>query len=178
MIKALGQIIINPQRAWKHVEDDDILRHYLLPMMVYPLLIVMALSEYIPHWYGFISLADATRNALVTFFKYTACIISTWIILSLISRHYFMAQCSKSRTHTFVGYAFTISMLSVIIGNLLPSDFTFIQFMPMYIIWVAYQGRHFMHIPQDNVFSYTVITSVLLVGMPFAWDKILGIILH
>ena len=89
-----------------------------------------------------------------------------------------MAQCSKSRTHTFVGYAFTISMLSVIIGNLLPSDFTFIQFMPMYIIWVAYQGRHFMHIPQDNVFSYTVITSVLLVGMPFAWDKILGIILH
>ena len=178
MIQALVQLVINPQQAWKHIEEDDTLRHYLLPMLVYPLLILMALSEYIPYWYNFIGFDDATRNVIVTFFKYAACIISTWIILSLISRYYFMAECSKSHIHTFVGYSFTISMLSVIIGNLLPSDFTFIQFMPMYIIWVAYQGRHFMHIPQENVFSYTVITSVLFVGMPFAWDKILGLILR
>lgn len=178
MIQALIQLLFSPRQAWEHVKQDDTLRHYLLPLLVYPLLIVTALSEYVPHWYGFIDLAEATRNAVVTFFKYTACIISAWIILVVISRHYFMSRCSKRDIHTFTGYAFTVSLLSVLIGNLLPSDFAFIQFLPMYIIWIAYQGREYMQIPEENVFSYTVITSVLLVGMPFAWDTILGLILR
>lgn len=178
MIGALYQVIFAPHKAWKAVQEDSYLQQYLLPMLVYPLLIVTALSEYVPHMYGYITAEVATLNALVTIIKYIACIVSAMLMIIWLSRHNLLVGVGKSDIHLFVGYTFTITFLSILVGNLLPSEFAFIQFAPIYSIWVVFQGKDFMKVDKETVFSYTVIASALFLLLPFLWDSLLGIILH
>ena len=163
MVRALIQLIFTPRIAWEQLSTDAAREQFLMYLLVYPMLILIE---------------EATQEALVTLLKYAACIISMWIIMVKPCRQYYAAEYSKSQAHIFVGYTYIISMLSVIINNLLPCDFAFVQFLPVYIIWVVFQGQTYLKIPQENVFSYTVITSVLFLGLPFVWDKVFDFIIQ
>lgn len=178
MIQALTQIIFSPRRAWEHLSENNTLQQYMLPLMVYPLIVLTALSTYIPYLYGYITFDIATKHATLVLLKYCGCMICAWGVLILLSRIYFMSECSKHELHLFTGYTLIFTMLSVIIGNILPSSFTFVQFMPAYTIWIVYQGRDFLRIPQENVFSFTVSTSSILIVLPFAWDLLLKTFVH
>lgn len=178
MIGALTQLIFIPHKAWRILADDEVRRYYLLPMLVYPLLVVTALSAFVPYFYGFIELSVAVKAAILTLLKFAACLLSAWITLIYVARYYFASYCDKGSLHLFAGYTFTIWLLTTLVGNLLPAPFAFVQFAPMYIIWVVYQARDFLKIPDENIFSYTVISSVIFLGLPFLWDKIFGIILQ
>ncbi len=178
MIGALIQLIINPRKAWQDLTNDPVRQQYLPWLHVYPLLIITALSAYVHYWYGFTDLANATQEALITLIKYTACIISAFLLMVKFGRKQFAGKYSKSQAYLFVVYTYTITLLSTLINNLLPSDFTFVQFIPVYTTWIVYQGRDFLKIPQENVFNYTVIASVMILGLPFAWNRIFDIIIH
>lgn len=170
MIQALTQIIFSPRRAWEHLSESTTLQQYILPLMVYPMILLAALSAFIPHWYGFIPIDVATKQATLTLLKYCGCLILSWGLLIVLSRIYFMNECSKHELHLFAGYTLTFTLVSVIINNILPSSFSFVQFMPAYTLWIVYQGRHFLRIPEENVFSFTVTASTILLVLPFAWD--------
>ncbi|MBQ2980135.1 MAG: hypothetical protein IJE18_08530 [Bacteroidaceae bacterium] len=178
MIRALIQLIITPQKAWNELSRDIVRQQYLMWLLVYPLLIFTALSAYIHHWYGYTTVAEASQEALLTLLQYGACIMTTWILLTKLGPKYFAASYSNSEAHLYSGYVYTLTMLATLIGNILPSDFAFVQFLPMYSIWIVYQARQYMKIPQENIFSYTVITSVVILGLPFVWQKIFDLILH
>ena len=178
MIRALIQLIMAPNKAWQELSHDTVRQQYLSVLLVYPLLIITALSAYVHYCYGYITLAEATQEALVTFLKFAACIITIFILMVKLGCKYYTADYSKSQAHLFAGYTYTITLLSVLINNLLPSDFAFVQFMPLYIIWVVYQGREYLNIPSENTFSYTVITSVMFMVLPYIWQTIFDIITH
>ncbi len=178
MIQAFSQIIISPRRAWEHLSENTTLQQYLLPLVVYPTIILTALSAYIPHFYGFITIDIATKNATLALLKYCGCVITAWVLLVLLSRTYFLNECNKHELHLFAGYSFIVTFLSVILGNILPSSFSYVQFIPAYTIWIVYQGRIFLRIPSENVFSYTVTTSTILIALPFMWDQIIKTFVH
>lgn len=178
MISALIQLIFNPYKAWQELSNDTVREQYLPLLLVYPLLIITALSTYVHYWYGYTTLAEATREALITLLKFSACIVTAFVLMIKPGRKHFTTDYSKTQAHVFVTFTYTITLLSVLINNLLPSDFAFVQFMPVYIIWIVYQGRDYLKIPQESLFSYTVITSILLLGLPFAWDSIFDTITH
>ena len=178
MISALIQLIITPRKAWQDLSNNPVRQQYLPLLLVYPLLIITALSAYAHYWYGYTDLANTTQEALITLIKYIACIISAFLLMANPGSKHFAGKYSKSQAHLFVAYTYTITLLSTLINNLLPSDFTFVQFIPVYTTWVVFQGCDFLKIPQENVFSYTVITSVMILGLPFAWDRIFDIIIH
>lgn len=178
MIRALIQLIFNPYNAWQELSSDSIRERYLPLLLVYPLLIITALSTYVHYWYGYTSFAEATREALITLLKFSACIVTAFVLMIKPGRRHYTTNYSKTQAHVFVAYTYTITLLSALINNILPSDFAFIQFMPVYIIWIVFQGRDYLKIPQENIFSYTVITSIILLGLPFAWDSIFDTLTH
>lgn len=178
MIQAFTQIIISPRRAWEHLSQSTTLQQYLLPLVVYPTILLTALSAYIPYFYGFILLEAATKQATLTLLKYSGCVITAWALLVLLSRTYFMNDCNKHELHLFAGYSFIVTFLSVIIGNILPSSFSYVQFIPAYTVWIVFQGRKFLRIPSENVFSFTVTTSTILIALPFMWNQIIQTIVH
>ncbi len=176
MIKSLFQLVFAPRRAWQELSENTFRQHFLLPLLVYPMLIVTSLSAYIQYEYGYITFTEATHNAVLTFTKYFACIISAWSLLILLARHYFYAPCSKIAIHLFVGYTYIITMLATIINNMLPSTFAFIQFAPVYSIWVVFQGKDFMQVTAENTFNFVISASALFLGLPFIWEYILNLI--
>ncbi len=178
MIQALIQLIFTPEAAWRNLFNDAERQHYLLPMLVYPLLFIAALSAFIPYWYGYVPISLAVKEAILTLLKYSACMLSATIAFVYLARYYFTSDTDKKRLHIFVGYTFVIWLLTLIVGNILPSRFAFVQFAPIYIIWIVYQARDFLKIPAENIFSYTVVSSVVFLGLPFIWDKIFGLILR
>ena len=178
MAYRLIQLIINPDKAWENIEKNPEQEQATLLLAVYPMLLITALSAFIHYWYGYVTYADAVKEALLILLKYIACLLSALSCVILLSRYNFIPPCSKKTAHTFAGYTFTISLLSVLIGNILPSSFTFVQFIPAYIIWVVYAARHYLKVPAENNFSFTIVNSAIFLLLPFVWDKIFGLILH
>lgn len=178
MIQALINIIIRPKKALDRLSCDSYLQNFMPLLLVFPLLLLAALSSYCHHLYGFISAGEATKEAIITLMKMSSCILCGWVIIVLLGRYYYASQCNKRELFLFTSYAYTITLLSIIAGNILPSDFAFIQFAPMYIVWIVYQGRKYVKIPEENTFSYIVTTSAVLVGMPYVWEKFFNILLH
>ncbi len=178
MIRALINIVRKPQEAWARLTIDSYLQHFMPLLLVLPLLLLATITAYLPYLYGFIDFSEASKDAVITFMKIGSCILCGWVIIVMLGRYYYASQCNKRELYLFTCYAHTITILTAIVGNILPSDFSFVQLIPMYLIWVVYEGRHYAKIPGENVFSYTVTTSAVMIGLPYIWESFFNILLH
>ncbi len=178
MIQAQLQLLFMPEKAWQQLSEKPSRQTFLLPLLVYPLLILAALSVFIPYNYGYTTLPEAVKESVITFIKYLACIITAWSCISALSRHYYLSPCDNKKIHNFVGYCYTIQLLTIIVLNLLPSSFSFVEFAPLYTIWIIYKGKDYLEIPDESKFNFVLSASALMLGLPFVWTFILNIILH
>lgn len=169
-------LLFNPEKAWKELSDSPAKQQYLLPLLVYPLLLLAAASSYIQYEYGYISLSEATQEAVLSLIKFWACIVTTRIVMNALSHRYYKMTCNAQQIHLFTGYTFTIALLAALVSNLLPCPFTFIEFAPMYMIWVIYKGKDYLNVEEEDTLNFVVTTSALLLGLPFVWNSILHMI--
>ena len=126
--------------------------------------------------YGYISLPEATQEAVLSLIKFWACIVTTRIVMNALSHRYYKMTCNAQQMHLFTGYTFTIALLAALVSNLLPCPFTFIEFAPMYMIWVIYKGKDYLNVEEEDTLNFVVTTSALLLGLPFVWNSILHMI--
>ena len=178
MIRTQILLLFAPERAWRELSEKPLRERLLVPLLLYPLLLLASLSVFVQYKYGHITFPEAVKWSVLTFIKYSACIVTAWITIALLSRHYYRSASDNRRIHTFVGYTMTIALLAFTVGNLLPSAFTFVEFAPFYMIWVTYKAKEYMQIPSENTFNFVISASMLLLGLPFVWDFILNYILH
>ena len=71
-----------------------------------------------------------------------------------------------------------MTLLAAIVSNLLPCPFSFVEFAPMYMIWVIYKGKEFLHVAEEDTLNFVVTTSALLLGLPYIWNSILHMIVN
>ncbi len=177
-MRAQFLLLFAPDKAWKELSENPAKQRYILPLLVYPLLLLAAASTYIKYEYGYISLPEATQESILTLIKYWACIVTTRIVINALSHKYYKLSCDASQIHIFTGYTFTVTLLVAIVGNLLPCPFSFIELAPMYMIWVIYKGKDFLNVAEEDTLNFVVTTSALLLGLPFVWNSILHMIVH
>lgn len=178
MLRTQFLLLFMPEKAWRELSEKPLRERLVLPLLVYPLLVLAALSVFIRYSYGYIDFPDAVKQSVVAFIKYTACIVTAWVALVFLSKHYYHSVSNRRHIRTFVGCTFTITLLAFIVGNLLPSTFTFVEFAPFYMIWVTYKAKDYMQIPPENTFNFVISASMALLGLPFIWDFIINYILH
>ena len=177
-MRAQFLLLFAPEKAWKELSENSIKQRYLLPLLVYPLLLLAAASTYIKYEYGYISLPEATKESILTLIKFWACITTTRIVINALSHKYYQLSCDTREIHLFTGYTFTVTMLAAIVSNLLPCPFSFVEFAPMYMIWVIYKGKEFLHVAEEDTLNFVVTTSALLLGLPYIWNSILHMIVN
>lgn len=178
MIRTQILLLFLPERAWKELSNHPFRERLVLPLLVYPLLLLAALSIFVQYRYGYITFQEAVKQSVLAFIKYGSCIITAWALLVFLSKHYYHAAIGNRHIHIFAGYTFTVTLLAFIVGNLLPSTFTFVEFAPFYMIWIIYKAKDYMQIPPENTFNFVISASMLLLGLPFIWEMILNYILH
>lgn len=177
MIRTQLLLLFTPGKAWKELSEHSMRQQFILALLVYPLLLLSAASVYVRYGMGLTSLPEATKAAVLSLIRNGGSIVTSAVALNLLMQHFYHLPCTGHRAHVFVGYTYTIALLGNILSNVMPSVFSFVEFIPVYMIWIVYKGVDFLQIPKEDVLNFVITASAFLLGLPFLWDTILQTIL-
>ena len=169
-------VITAPKYGWEVINESNIPTGKVMRSAYLPLLCVLALSCFVPMIYDrTITFSESLMTGIVMFSTY---FISYYIIIYLLGGFYpelVKTEGATARLNDFVLYNLIFLVLLIILRNLLPSDFTPVLFLMVYLPWMAYRGTDHLFVRKDKVAKFVVIASVLLLGFPLAFKAVLGL---
>ena len=169
-------VITAPRYGWEVINDSNIPTGKVMRAAYLPLLCILALSCFVPMIYDrTITFSESLMTGIVMFSTY---FISYYIIIYLLGGFYpelVKTEGATARLNDFVLYNLIFLVLLIILRNLLPSDFTPVLFLMVYMPWMAYRGTDHLFVRKDKVAKFVVIASALLLGLPLAFKAILGL---
>lgn len=169
-------VITSPRYGWEVINDSNIPVGRVMRSAYLPLLFVLALSCFVPMIYDkTIPFSTSLMTGIVMFSTY---FISYYMIVYLLGGAYpelVKTQGSSARLNDYILYNLIFLVLLMILRNLLPSDFTPVLFLMLYLPWMAYRGTGNLFVHKDKVNRFVVISSVLLLGLPLALEALLGL---
>ena len=84
-------------------------------------------------------------------------------------------QGAAARLDDFILFNLIFLVLLMIVRNLLPSDFTPVLFLMIYLPWMVYRGTDNLFVKKEKVPRFVVISSALLLGLPMVLKLILDL---
>ena len=106
--------------------------------------------------------------------------ISYYIIIYLLGGFYpelVKTEGATARLNDYILYNLIFLVLLMILRKLLPSDFTPVLFLMVYLPWMAYRGTDHLFVKKDKVAKFVVISSVLLLGLPLLLNALLSLLI-
>ena len=169
-------VITAPKYGWEVINDSNIPTGKVMRTAYLPLLCVLALSCFVPMIYDrTITFSESLMTGIVMFSTY---FISYYIIIYLLGGFYpelVKTEGATARLNDFILYNLIFLVLLIILRNLLPSDFTPVLFLMVYLPWMAYRGTENLFVRKEKVAKFVVISSALLLFLPLALKAILGL---
>ena len=169
-------VITSPKYGWEVINESNIPIGQVMRHAYLPLLCVLALSCFVPMFYDkTISFSTSLMNGIILFSSF---FISYYIIIYLLGGFYpelVKTEGSTARLNDYILYNLIFLVLLMIFSKLLPSDFTPVLFLMVYLPWMAYRGTDHLFVKKEKVVKFVVISSVLLLGLPFALREILSL---
>ena len=169
-------VITAPRYGWEVINESNIPVGKVLRSAYLPLLIVLALSCFVPMLYDkTISFSTSLMTGIVLFSTY---FISYYMIIYFLGGAYpelVKTEGARARLNDYILYNLIFLVLLMILRKLLPSDFTPVLFLMLYLPWMAYRGTGNLFVRKDKVNRFTIISSVLLLGLPIALEYLLGL---
>lgn len=171
-------VITAPKYGWEVINESNIPTGKVLRNAYLPLLCVLALSCFVPMIYDHtISFSRSLMTGIVLFSTY---FISYYIIIYLLGGFYpelVKTEGASARLNDYILYNLIFLVLLMILRNLLPSDFTPVLFLMVYLPWMAYRGTDHLFVKKEKVAKFVVISSVLLLGLPILLKAILSLLI-
>lgn len=169
-------VITSPKYGWEVINESNIPIGKVLRSAYIPLLCVLALSCFVPKIYdNTITFKASLMTGIVLFSAY---FISYYIIIYLLGGFYpelVKTEGATARLNDYILYNLIFLVLLSILRKLLPSDFTPVLFLMVYLPWMAYRGTDHLFVKKDKVFKFVLISSVLLLGLPELLKAILSL---
>jgi len=169
-------VITAPRYGWEVINESNIPTGKVLSNAYRPLLYVLGLTSFVPMIYdSTISFSTSLMTGIVLFSTY---FISYYIITYLLGGFYpelVKTEGATARLNDYILYNLIFLVLLMILRNLLPSDFTPVLFLMVYMPWMAYRGTDHLFVKKDKVAKFVVISSALLLGLPIALKAIMGL---
>lgn len=167
LIKNIILIIIAPRVGWDDVNRSSVTTLRLLSCAFIPLLIILAVSEFIPLFYDTtISLFETLLKSILVVSSY---FITYYITSFLISGFYpelAKTNAGVERVNDFTLYCIMYLIFLNIIANVLPIDFTPIYFLMLYLPWIAYRGTEYLGVKKEKLPVFVAFSSLLMLMTP------------
>lgn len=171
-------VITAPKYGWEVINESNIPIGKVLRSAYLPLLCVLALSCFVPMLYDHtITFSTSLMTGIVLFSTY---FISYYIIIYLLGGFYpelVKTEGATARLNDYILYNLILLVLLRILRNLLPSDFTPVLFLMVYLPWMAYRGTDHLFVKKEKVPKFVVISSVLLLGLPLLLEALLSLLI-
>ena len=168
-------VIISPKYGWEVINESNIPTGTLLSRAYYPLLAILMISCFVPRIYdSTLSFGTLLLNAIVMLATFW---VAYYIIIYLLGCSYpelVKTEGATARLHDFILYNLIFLVLINIIINLLPSDFTPLRFLMVYLPWMAYRGTDNLFVKKNKVNKFVFVSSAMLLGVPLFLQFILS----
>jgi len=169
-------VITAPKYGWEVINKSNIPVGKVMKSAYVPLLIILALSCFVPMIYDrTIGFSYSLMKGIVLFSTYS---ISYFIIIYLLGGFYpelVKTEGGNARLSDFILYNLIFLVLLIILSNLLPNDFTPVLFLMGYLPWMAYRGTDHLFLSKEKVGKFVLISSALLLGLPQLLKAILDL---
>ena len=170
-------VITAPKYGWELINETNIPTGQVMRGAYFPLLCILALSCFVPMIYDrTISFSTSLMTGIVMFSTF---FISYFIIVYLLGGFYpelVNTEGATARFNDFILYNLIFLVILSILRNLLPSDFTPVRLLMVYLPWMAYRGTDHLFVKKEKVPKFVVISSALLLGLPIALSALLGLL--
>ena len=169
-------VITAPKYGWELIKESNIPMGQVMRSAFIPLMVLLALSCFVPMIYDrTILFSSSLMTGIVLFSTF---FISYFLISYLLEGFYpelAKTEGAKARLNDYILYNLIFLVLLRILSNLLPSDFTPVLFLMVYLPWMAYRGTDNLFVKKNKVAKFVIISSALLLGLPFMFEAILGL---
>ena len=145
-------VITSPRYGWELINESNIPVGKVLRSAYLPMLVVLALSCFVPMIYD--STILFSKSLMTGIVLFSTFFISYYIIIYILSSLYpelVKTEGAKARLNDFILYNLIFLVLLKILSKLLPSDFTPVLFLMLYLPWMAYRGTGNLFVKQDKV---------------------------
>jgi hypothetical protein len=169
-------VITAPRYGWELIAESNIPTGKVMRTAYMPLMCVLALSCFVPMIYDrTILFSSSLMTGIVLFSTF---FISYFLISYLLEGFYpelAKTEGAKARLNDYILYNLIFLVLLRILSNLLPSDFTPVLFLMVYLPWMAFRGTDNLFVKKNKVAKFVIISSALMLGLPFLFEAILGL---
>jgi len=176
LLKNIIYVIVRPRVGWEMVNESTVSKGRALSGAYYPLLGVLALSCFVPMLYDrTLTLSQQLMTGIIEFSSY----FITYFIASYLLGGFYpelvKTNAGHERLNDFIVYNLIFLVLLKILRNLLPSDFTPVLFLMLYMPWMVYRAVDHLGVRPDKVTKFVAVASLLIMGLPLAIMYFLGL---
>ena len=171
----------NPGKAWPRFAgevDGKEGQELFLRTFYYPLLGMVGMAVFIGAMWNFKgdtlgidrALKDTCLQLMVMFSSYFLCSLA----LNKLYVRFFGQADDMARVGSFVGYAYSVYYIIVILMALFPGAFFYLKFGVLYIVYLVYEGsRYYYRLPDSKRMRFTTLTACVMAALPWGIEFVL-----
>lgn len=180
VFKNIVQVIVSPRDGWEAVNISDTRTEDLISSVFYPLLAVLAISEFGPMMYdSTLTLSHTLVNAIASFAAFFFTFFITTQVMALAFPELVRTKAATDRLTDFVIYNMILILLVETISNLLPLDFMPLTILGLlYLPWVIFRGMTYLNLKGTQAIWSTILATILLIGLPLLLIKLVLMIIN
>lgn len=169
------RIMFNPVEGWKRLRRSKITVESLQSGCFYPLLALLALSNFADYIYSVnVELSVVITKAVVAFVSFFFgyfCILM--VLTMLLPKEMGEKLNSNYGKEYFIVALSTLAMFSFV-TNMLPMIWPILIFLPIWTLYLMFKGIRFFHFPERREVRFFIMASVATIGVPLLIDWILN----
>lgn len=160
-------VITAPRYGWELIAESNIPTGKVMRVAYVPLMCLLALSCFVPMIYDrTITFGSSLITGIILVSAYSVSYLIIFYLLGGFYPEMVRTEGGTARLKDFILYNLIFLVLLIILRNLLPSDFTPVLFLMVYLPWMAYRGTEHLYVKKDKVTKFVIISSALMLLMP------------
>lgn len=169
--KLLIGVMFNPVEGWKRIRRQKVCAERIQSSCFYPLLALLALSKFSDYIYSVnVSLKMVISQAVVAFVSYFFGYFTILFLLSVLLPKSVSENFDKDFGKTYILIGLSTLVLFAFVTNLLPMLWPILIFLPLWTLYLLYQGSRFFKLAEPQVLKFLVVVGVSVVGIPILID--------
>jgi len=176
LLKNILSVIVKPHYGWERVSQSASSPGKALTDAYYPLLGVLALACFVPMLYDrTLTLSHCLMAGIIEFSSYFITYFITSYLLEGFYPELAKTDAAKCRLNDFIVYNLIFLVGLKILRYLLPSNFSPVLFLMLYMPWMAFRGVDYLGVRDSKVAKFVTIASALIMGLPLAINCFLSL---
>lgn len=175
----LFKIMFNPVEGWKELRRSNTSVEKLQSGCFYPLLSLLALSNFADYFYSVnVNLSAVLTKAVVSFVAFFFGYFCIQMVLQ-----WFLPKDMREKFDSKFGKAYTVISLATlalfsILTELLPMIWPILIFLPLWTFYLMFKGVRFFKFHQNEEMKFFVMSAAAMAGIPYLIDQALNAALH